>query len=199
MRRGAGFTGALQASGIDIDATLSATHAGGAFPFLQADGDGDVRPVLRFPVSFEALPGERVGTRAGAMLAIALAHRRSGAPTLLAFAPDGRGAIAAERSVLRGLAKDVWIGSLATLGAWWRVRDALSVDVRPGAGSSGWVVRVTAPAGVARAQTLVAPFALASAATGDGRALPIYAHRRIALPDFSGTLVLQVAEQPHDS
>jgi hypothetical protein len=42
----------------------------------------------------------------------------------------------------------------------------------------------------------VAPFAIASAATGDGRALPIYGHHRIALPDFSGTLMLQVAEQP---
>ncbi len=155
-----------------------------------------MRPVLRFPVSFEALPGERVGTRAGAMLAIALAHHRSGAPTLLAFAPDGAGAIAAERSVLRGLGHDAWIGSLSALGAWWRVRDALTVDVRPGAGSSGWVIRITAPPGVARAQTLVAPFAIASAATGDGRALPIYGHHRIALPDFSGTLVLQVAEQP---
>jgi hypothetical protein len=193
---GRGFTGALQASGIGIDATLSATHAGGAFPFLQADGDGGVRPVLRFPVSFEALPGERVGTRAGAMLAIALAHRRSGAPTLLAFAPDGEGAIAAERSVLRGLGHDAWIGSLATLGAWWRVRAALTVDVRPGAASSGWVITVTAPPGVARSQTLVAPFRIASAATGAGRALPIYGHRRIALPDFSGTLVIQVAEQP---
>jgi hypothetical protein len=193
---GRGFTGALEASGIGIDATLSATHAGGAFPFLQSEGDGVVRPVLRFPVSFEALPGERVGTRAGAMLAIALAHHRSGAPTLLAFAPDGAGAIAAERSVLRGLGHDAWIGTLSALGAWWRVRAALTVDVRPGAGSSGWVIRITAPSGVARAQTLVAPFAIASAATGDGRALPIYGHHRIALPDFSGTLMLQVAEQP---
>jgi hypothetical protein len=193
---GAGFTGALQASGIGIDATLSATHAGGAFPFLQSDADGGVRPVLRFPVSFMALPGERMGTRAGAMLAIALAHRRSGAPTLLAFAPDADGGIVAERSVLRGLGNDAWVGSLATLGAWWRVRDALSVDVRPGAESSGWVIRITAPPGIARAQTLVAPFRIVSAATGDGRALPLYGGRRIALPDFSGTLTIQVAQQP---
>jgi hypothetical protein len=193
---GRGFTGALQASGIGVDATLAATHAGGAFPFLQSVRGGYVRPVLRFPVSFEALPGERVSTRAGAMLAIVLAHRRSGAPTLLAFAPDGTGAIAAERRVLRGLGHDVWIGSLATLAAWWRTRDALTVDVRPGAGSSGWVITITAPSGVARSQTLVAPFAIASAATGDGRALPIYGHQRIALPDFSGTLMIQVAQQP---
>ena len=90
---GHGFAGALQASGIGIDATLSATHAGGAFPFRQADADGGVRPVLRFPVSFAALPGEHLDARAGAMLAITLAHRRSGAPTLLAFAPDANGGI----------------------------------------------------------------------------------------------------------
>ena len=192
---GPGFTGALEGSGIGIDATLSATHAGGAFPFLQSESDGAVRPVLRFPVSFEALPGERLSTRAGAMLAIALAHRRSGAPTLLAFAPDEDGAIDAERSVLHGLGSDAWVGSLATLGAWWRVRNALTVDIRPGAESSGWVIKITAPPGIAHAQTLVAPFDVASAATGDGRALPLYGGRRIALPDFSGTLTVQVARR----
>ena len=191
---GPGFAGALEAADIKVDATLSATHAGGAFPFLQSEGDGVVRPVLRFPVSFEALPGERVGTRAGAMLAIALAHRRSGAPTLLAFAPDAVGGIGAERAVLRGLGDEAWVGSLAALAAWWHVRDALTVDVRPGAQSSGWVIRITAPPGIAHAQTLVAPFDVASAATGDGRALPLYGKRRIALPDFSGTLEIQVAQ-----
>ena len=79
------------------------------------------------------------------------------------------------------------------------MRDALRVDVRPGAESSGWVIRITAPPGVAHAQTLVAPFEIASAATGDGRALPLYGGRRIALPDFSGTLTMQVAEQPKAS
>jgi hypothetical protein len=190
---GPGFAGALQAADIEVDATLAATHAGGAFPFLQSEADGAVRPVLRFPVSFESLPGERLGTRAGAMLTIALAHRRSGAPTLLAFAPDAVGGIGAERAVLRGLGDQAWVGSLAALAAWWRVRDALSVDVRPGAQSSGWVIRITAPPGIAHAQTLVAPFDVASAATGDGRALPLYGKRRIALPDFSGTLEIQVA------
>jgi hypothetical protein len=188
-----GFAGALEAAGDTTDATLSATHAGGAFPFLQSDDDGGVRPVLRFPVSFEALPTERLSTRVGAMMAIALAHRRSGAPTLLAFAPDGTGRIAAERSVVRQLGGDAWIGSLATLASWWRVRDAMAVDVRPGPEGSGWVIRLTAPPGVAHAQTLVAPFDVASAATGDGRALPLYGSRRIALPDFSGTLEVQVA------
>jgi hypothetical protein len=95
--------------------------------------------------------------------------------------------------VLRGLGDQAWVGSLAALAAWWRVRDALSVDVRPGAQSSGWVIRITAPPGIAHAQTLVAPFDVASAATGDGRALPLYGKRRIALPDFSGTLEIQVA------
>jgi hypothetical protein len=191
-----GFAGALQAAEIGTDASLAATHAGGAFPFLQSEADGGVRPVLRFPVSFEALPGERLGTRAGAMLGIALAHRRSGAPTLLAFAPDTRGGIAAERSVVRQLGDEAWIGSLAELATWWRVRDALTIDVRPGAQSSGWVIRITAPPGIARAQTLVAPFDVASAATGAGRALPLFGTRRIALPDFSGTLEIQVAALP---
>jgi hypothetical protein len=188
-----GFAGALEAAGDSTDATLSATHAGGAFPFLQSDTSGGVRPVLRFPVSFEALPAERLTTRVGAMMAITLAHRRSGAPTLLAFAPDGTDRIDAERSVVRQLGDDAWIGSLATLASWWRVRDAMAVDVRPGPEGSGWVIRLTAPPGVAHAQTLIAPFDVASAATGDGRALPLYGSRRIALPDFSGTLEVQVA------
>jgi hypothetical protein len=34
---------------------------------------------------------------------------------------------------------------------------------------------------------------VASAATGSGRALPLFGTRRIALPDFSGTLEIQVA------
>ncbi|MEO9175980.1 MAG: hypothetical protein ABI317_10755, partial [Gaiellales bacterium] len=189
----AGFAGALEAAGVTTDATLAATHAGGAFPFLQSESDGGVRPVLRFPVSFEALPGERLDQRVGAMMAIVLAHRRSGAPTLLAFEPAGAGRIAAERSVVRQLGGDAWIGSLETLASWWRVRDAMAVDVRPGPDGSGWVIRVTAPPGIAHAQTLVAPFDVASAATGDGRALPLYGSRRIALPDFSGTLEVQVA------
>ena len=46
------------------------------------------------------------------MLAIVLAHRRSGAPTLLAFAPDGAERIAAERAVVRQLGDDAWVGSL---------------------------------------------------------------------------------------
>jgi hypothetical protein len=190
---GPGFAGALEASGDTTDATLAATHAGGAFPFLQSESDGGVRPVLRFPVSFEALPTERLDQRVGAMMAIVLAHRRSGAPTLLAFAPSGAGRIAAERSVVRQLGGDAWIGPLGTLASWWRVRDAMAVDVRPGPEGSGWVIRVTAPPGIAHAQTLVAPFDVASAATGDGRALPLYGSRRIALPDFSGTLEIQVA------
>jgi hypothetical protein len=188
-----GFAGALEAAGVTTDATLSATRAGGAFPFLQAESDGGVRPVLRFPVSFEALPGERLDQRVGAMEAILLAHRRSGAPTLLAFAPAGPGRIAAERSVVRQLGPDAWVGTLKDLASWWRVRDALTVDVRPGPENSGWVIKVTAPPGIAHAQTLVAPFDVASAATGDGRALPLFGKRRIALPDFSGTLTIQVA------
>jgi hypothetical protein len=84
-------------------------------------------------------------------------------------------------------------GVLRALASWWRVRDAMAVDVRPGPEGSGWVIRVTAPPGIAHAQTLVAPFDVASAATGDGRALPLYGSRRIALPDFSGTLEIQVA------
>lgn len=190
---GHGFAGALQAAGIETDASLAATRAGGAFPFLQAERDGGVRPVQRFPVSFQALPGERLAARSGAMIAIALEHRRSGAPTLLAFAPDAKGGIAAERNVLHALGDQAWVGSLEALARWWHVRDALAVDVRPGAQSSGWVIRITAPPGIARAQTLVAPFDVASAATGEGRALPLFGSRRIALPDFSGTLVIQVA------
>jgi hypothetical protein len=190
---GPGFAGALQAADVETDASLAATHAGGAFPFLQSEADGGVRPVLRFPVSFEALPGERLGERSGAMLAIALAHRRSGAPTLLAFAPDAADGIAAERSVVQGLGDEAWVGSLGALATWWHVRDALRVDIRPGAQSSGWLISITAPPGVAHAQTLVAPFDVASAATGAGRALPLFGKRRIALPDFSGTLTIQVA------
>jgi hypothetical protein len=196
---GPGFAGALEASGIEIDATLAATRAGGAFPFLQSERDGAVRPVLRFPVSFEGLPAEQLVTRAGAMLAIAHAHRRSGAPTLIAFAPDADGGFAAERRVLRELGDAAWVGSLSALAAWWHVRDALTVDVRPGAQSSGWLIRLTAPPGIAHAQTLVAPFDVASAATADGRSLALYGKRRIALPDFSGTLEIQVAELPPTS
>jgi hypothetical protein len=190
---GSGFAGALEASGLRVDATLSATHAGGAFPFLQSESDGGVRPVMRFPVSFEALPSERLESSVGAMMAIVLAHRRSGAPTLLAFAPAGADRVAAERRVVHQLGDDAWIGSLGSLATWWRVRDALAVDVRPGPEGSGWVIRITAPPGIARAQTLVAPFDIASAATGSGRPLALYGRRRIALPDFSGTLEIQVA------
>ena len=190
---GPGFAGALEASGLRVDATLSATHAGGAFPFLQSESDGGVRPVMRFPVSFEALPSERLESSVGAMMAIVLAHRRSGAPTLLAFAPGGADRIAAERAVVHQLGADTWVGSLGSLATWWRVRDALAVDVRPGPEGSGWVIRITAPPGIARAQTLVAPFDIASAATGSGRPLALYGGRRIALPDFSGTLEIQVA------
>jgi hypothetical protein len=192
---GAGFAGALEGAGFGTDASLSATHAGGSFPFLQAESDGGVRPVLRFPVSFQALPAERSDASADAMMAIVLAHRRSGAPTLLELAPSDAKRIAAERSVLRQIAATMWVGPLDALASWWRVRDALAVDVRPGPQSSGWVIRITAPPGIARAQTLVAPFDIASAATGDGRALPLYGSRRIALPDFSGTLEIQVARR----
>ncbi len=127
------------------------------------------------------------------MIAIVLAHRRSGAPTLLAFAPGGADRIAAERAVVHQLGDDAWVGSLGSLATWWRVRDALAVDVRPGPEGSGWVIRITAPPGIARAQTLVAPFDIASAATGSGLPLALYGGRRIALPDFSGTLEIQVA------
>jgi hypothetical protein len=103
----------------------------------------------------------------------------------------------AQDDLLGRAGQDAWLGSLGAYGQFWRDRLSLSVDVRaaqadePG---SGWFVRLTAPRTVTD-QALVAPFDVAFAASGTGRALHVAADRRtIVLPAFRAILV-QVAEQ----
>jgi hypothetical protein len=100
-------------------------------------------------------------------------------------------------ALLERAGPDAWLGTLGVYGQFWRDRLSLAVDVRQaqaGEPGSGWFVRLAASQTVT-AQALVAPFDVAFAATGSGRALHVGADRRtIVLPAFR-TLLVQVAEQ----
>ncbi len=127
-----GFAAIAEASGIDLDATLSVDDAGGAFPFWQVQANGLERRLLRFPVAFDDVPGEGpAAALAGAWVALRRNHA-TGAPTLVELTPDRRGCAAAvERALLADTPPDVWRGTLDRLGRFWDQRAGLALDARP--------------------------------------------------------------------
>jgi hypothetical protein len=192
-----GFAGAAQGAGYQVDATLAATRAGGAFPFFQSLANGAMRPVLRIPVSFQDLPGERLDERVGALTATVASHRVSDAPTAVAITPDVTWTkLYAEQAMLASAGPDVWVGSLDSLAGFWQGRAGLALDARPASGSgfsSAWFVRITAPSGqTVSNQTLVAPFRVRQATGPDGHTLTVRGGTRIALPPVHGSFALQV-------
>ena len=192
-----GFAGAAQGAGYEVDATLAASHAGGAFPFFQTEANGGVRPVLRIPVSFQDLPRERLDQRVGALSATLAGHQASDAPTAVDITPDVTWTkLYAEQALLASAGPDVWVGSLDALAAFWRGRVSLGLDARPASGrgfASAWFVRLTAPPGqTVSGQTLVAPFHVREATGPDGRPLTVRGGNRIVLPPMRGSFALQV-------
>ncbi len=138
-----GFAEVAEASGIDVDATLPADAAGGAFPFWQAQADGLERRLLRVPVAVDDVAGEGP---AAALAAAYVALRRnwtSGAPTLVELTPDRAGcAGAVERALLADTPTDVWRGSLDRFASFWDERAGISLDARPLGAGRGWLVQL---------------------------------------------------------
>jgi hypothetical protein len=176
--RGAGDRVAAgeQSAGVTLDASLD-TPGDGPSPPFQASTAAGVRPVLRIPTVTDV---SSAGTAVVAGPTTPLEPRLRAADALLGRA-----------------SADAWLGTLGAYGEFWRDRRSLAVDVRQaqaGEPGSGWFVRLAAPRTVTD-QALVAPFDVAFAATGTGRALQVAADRRtIVLPAFR-TLLVQVAEQ----
>jgi hypothetical protein len=166
--------------------------AGGAFPFWQVQSDGLERRLLRFPVSFDDVPGEGpAAALAGAWVALRR-NRTSGAPTLVELTPDRKGCAAAvERALLADTPPDVWRGTLDRLGSFWEQRAGVSLDARPLGAGRGWLVRVLSERRAA-GQSLVAPFSIARAVGADGRPLPVRDGRRVVLPAFRGTTAVVI-------
>jgi hypothetical protein len=193
-----GFAGLAQSAGYLADASLPATSAGGSYPFVQSEADGTVRPLLRFPVAFQSRAGVSLASRASGLLEIVARQASTGAPTLLELAPDpGPSTWRAEQTLLDGLSPGLWVGSLGRFAPFWQQRSAIALDPEPvgDRAADGWLVRLHSP-GRAHAQSLVAPFAVASAAGPDGRPLRVVAGRRVLLPDFSGSYGVQVFPRP---
>ena len=188
---GEGFAAAAEAAGYTADATIAAPRALGSFPFLQSEAGGGVRSLLRFPVAFQDLPGERLDNRVGALTAALAANGPTGAPTLMAITPDDPARkLEAERAVLGEVGPGVWVGPLDELAAFWHGRGSVAMDVRPATGTRRWEVHLSAPSPV-RGQTLVAPAPIAWARTPTGRRLPTNGHR-LALPAIHGELTVIV-------
>jgi hypothetical protein len=167
----------MQATGLAVDASLPDTSVGGALPFLGASFDG-VRPVLRVPVRAAPPPG---GVESPTVVALPVVPLRV--------------ALRAQDALLGRAGADTWTGSLQAFARFWQDRLLVSADVRAaraGGRIAGWFVRLSAPRTVTQ-QALVAPFPVAYAATGTGRALPVRSDgQTIVLPAFR-TLVVQVA------
>ena len=181
-----GFAAIAEASGIDLDATLSVDDAGGAFPFWQVQANGLERRLLRFPVAFDDVPGEGpAAALAGAWVALRRNHA-TGAPTLVELTPDRRGCAAAvERALLADTPPDVWRGTLDRLGRFWEQRAGLAIDARPLGARLGWLVRLQSERPVS-GQSLVAPFRIARAVGANGRRLRLRSGNRVVLPAFTG-------------
>lgn len=181
-----GFAAIAEASGFDVDATLSVDDAGGAFPFWQVQADGLERRLLRFPVAFDDVPGEGpAAALAGAWVALRR-NRWSGAPTLVELTPDRGGCAAAvERALLADTPPDVWRGTLDRLSSFWQQRAGVSLDARPLGAGRGWLVRVQSERR-ATGQSLVAPFRIARAVGADGHPLGVRGGNRVVLPAFQG-------------
>ena len=189
-RTAAGFAGVAQGVGFRTDATLAVDQAGGAFPFLQPDAGGGVRPLLRFPVSFQDLPGQPLTARLDAIASQLRRNRATGAPTLVEITPAGDDRLPAQMALIERLAPQAWTGTLAGLAGFWRDRLLVSMDARPAEGGT-WDVRLRAPAGVTlRGQSLVSPFKVVRASAGGAPLARV--GRRIALPPLSGELVVHV-------
>jgi hypothetical protein len=187
-----GFAAVAEASGIDLDATLSVDDAGGSFPFWQVQTDGLERRLLRFPVAFDDVPGEGpAAALAGAWVALRRNHA-TGAPTLVELTPDRRGCAAAvERALLADVPPDVWRGTLDRLGRFWTQRAGITLDARPLGGRLGWLVRLRSTGRVA-GQSLVAPFAIARAVGADGHPLKLRSGNHVLLPAFAGTTAVVI-------
>jgi hypothetical protein len=181
-----GFAAVAEASGIDLDATLSVDDAGGSFPFWQVQTDGLERRLLRFPVAFDDVPGEGpAAALAGAWVALRRNHA-TGAPTLVELTPDRRGCAAAvERALLADVPADVWRGTLDGLGRFWAQRAGITLDARPLGARLGWLVRLQSGRHVA-GQSLLAPFPVARAVGADGRRLKLRGGNHVLLPAFTG-------------
>jgi hypothetical protein len=187
-----GFAAVAEASGFAADATLSVDGAGGAFPFWQVQADGLERRLLRFPVSFDDVPGEGpAAALAGAWVALRR-NRSSGAPTLVELTPDRKGCAAAvERALLADTPPDVWRGTLDRLASFWQQRASASLDARPLGAGRGWLVRVTSD-GRAAGQSLVAPFPIARAVGADGHLLQVRDGHRVVLSAFRGSTAVVI-------
>jgi hypothetical protein len=170
---------AEQAAGVTVDASVPAAAVGASLPYPAATEDG-VRPVLRIPVSAAGSEPARPasGTNVVAAPTVPLAGR-----------------LRAEDALLGTFGQAGWVGGLGAYARFWEDRSSLAVDIQParsGGATVGWFVRLAAPRATSD-QALVAPFPVAFAATGSGRALHVAADgRTIPLPAFR-TLLVQVA------
>ena len=152
-----------------------------------------MRDLLRFPVSYQDLPGEH---DLDVLEAVLERNVLSGAPTVAAITPDGDARkLAAEEQLIHTLPPGVWTGTLEELAGFLRARARIGLDARPiGRRSNGWLVWITASSRTT-GQSLVAPFEIGRAVDENGRALKVVDRRRIILPPFSGRIAINVAEE----
>ena len=190
-RTGRGFAAVAEAAGLTADATLSTSVANGAFPFFQTESGGTIRDVVRFPVSYQNLPGEH---DLGALEAVLARNLASGAPTVAVITPDGdAGKLVAEERIVRALPTYAWSGTLDELARFVRARARVGIDAKPvGRRSNGWIVWLTAATRTA-GQSLVAPFEIGRAVDQDGHALTVLRGRTVVLPTFTGRIAVNVA------
>ena len=192
-RTGLQFSAAAEAAGFAADATLSTSVANGAFPFFQTENGGTIRDLVRFPVSYQDLPGEH---DLAVLEAVLERNILSGAPTVAAITPDGDvRKLAAEERLVRALPPGVWTGTLDDLARFVRARARIGLDARPiGRRSNGWLVWITASEQTT-GQSLVAPFEIGRAVDETGKPLKVVDRHRIILPPFTGRIAINVAEE----
>ena len=192
-RTGPQFSAAAEAAGFAADATLSTSVANGAFPFFQTESGGTMRDLVRFPVSYQDLPGEH---DLAVLEAVLERNVLAGAPTVAAITPDGDSRkLEAELRIIRALPPGVWTGTLDELARFVRARAKIGLDARPiGRRSNGWLVWITASE-LTTGQSLVAPFAIGRAVDQSGKPLKVVDRHRIILPPFTGRIAINVAEE----
>jgi hypothetical protein len=123
---------ALRATGYRNSSSMTANAASTHLPFqLTYDRAGDaLEPVYEFPVTLEDELGERLGDRVDAANRTLEAIARNGGIAVVLVHPNitDHKLVFVER-VVDAWKSRAWIGTLAQLGAWWRARDGVRIDV----------------------------------------------------------------------
>ena len=129
-----GLPQALEATGYAYDSTITANNVLSHLPFrLNYERGGDAQvAVWEFPVTIEDERLPSLPERLQSALDIAKNIGRYGGNFVLLTHPNVVGEkLAFQTTLIERLKPDAWFGSIGEIGAWWRARDAVQVDVEP--------------------------------------------------------------------